>query len=44
MYKRMQFGQKRERFQGDPNQTELPFEAASVEVDKNKKWTTSINI
>ena len=27
MYKRMQFGQKRERFEGDPNQTELPFEA-----------------
>ncbi len=27
MYKRMQFGQKRERFEGDPNQTFLPFEA-----------------
>ena len=27
MYKRMQFGQKRERFEGDPNQTMLPFQA-----------------
>jgi transposase len=27
MYKRMQFGQKRERFEGDPNQAMLPFEA-----------------
>ncbi|HIX54307.1 MAG TPA: hypothetical protein H9853_04725, partial [Candidatus Sphingobacterium stercoripullorum] len=26
MYKRMQFGQKRERFEGDPNQIMLPFE------------------
>ena len=26
MYKRMQFGQKRERFEGDPNQVMLPFE------------------
>ncbi|WP_205943066.1 transposase, partial [Pedobacter frigidisoli] len=26
MYKRMQFGQKRERFEGDPNQAMLPFE------------------
>ncbi|MDQ1149259.1 IS66 family transposase [Sphingobacterium zeae] len=32
MYKRMQFGQKRERFEGDPNQTMLPFEAAPAEV------------
>ena len=32
MYKRMQFGQKRERFEGDPNQTSLPFEAAPAEV------------
>jgi len=32
MYKRMQFGQKRERFLGDPNQTMLPFEAAPAEV------------
>ncbi|MFC3562503.1 IS66 family transposase [Pedobacter jamesrossensis] len=27
MYKRMQFGQKRERFEGDPNQAMLPFGA-----------------
>ncbi|MBL1411576.1 IS66 family transposase [Sphingobacterium faecale] len=32
MYKRMQFGQKRERFEGDPNQTMLPFEADPAEV------------
>ena len=32
MYKRMQFGQKRERFEGDPNQTSLPFEAAPAEI------------
>lgn len=30
MYKRMQFGQKRERFEGDPNQTFLPFEAEPI--------------
>ena len=29
MYKRMQFGQKRERFEGDPNQTMLPFKTMS---------------
>lgn len=33
MYRRMQFGQKRERFEGDPNQTALPFEAEPVEVE-----------
>src|SRR5690606_31821623 len=37
MYKRMQFGQKRERFEGDPNQTELPFEAAPVEVEQQQE-------
>src|SRR5690606_21288814 len=36
-YKRMQFGQKRERFEGDPNQTELPFEAAPVEVEQQQE-------
>jgi len=36
MYKRMQFGQKRERFQGDPNQTLLPFEAELVEVQQQQ--------
>lgn len=30
MYKRMQFGQKRERFEGDPDQIMLPFNAESV--------------
>ena len=30
MLRRMQFGQKRERFEGDPNQTALPFEAVEV--------------
>lgn len=33
MYKRMQFGQKRERFEGDPNQTMLPFQAEPEEVE-----------
>lgn len=37
MYKRMQFGQKRERFEGDPNQTELPFEAAPAEVEQQQQ-------
>lgn len=32
MYKRMQFGQKRERFEGDPAQIALPFEAAVQQV------------
>ena len=32
MYKRMQFGQRRERFEGDSNQIALPFEAESAEV------------
>ena len=34
MYKRMQFGQKRERFEGDPNQTMLPFNAETTEVEQ----------
>src|SRR5690606_16734737 len=34
MLKRMQFGQKRERFEGDPNQTALPFEAEPAEVEQ----------
>lgn len=37
MYKRMQFGQKRERFEGDPNQTMLPFEAPPVEVQQQEQ-------
>jgi len=38
MYKRMQFGQKRERFEGDPNQMMLPFEvpAPVVEVQQEQ--------
>ena len=42
MYKRMQFGQKRERFEGDPAQIALPFEtpvdqiAAQEEILKEK--------
>src|SRR5256712_1352886 len=31
LLKRMQFGQKRERFEGDPSQGVLPFEATAVE-------------
>ena len=34
MLRRMQFGQKRERFEGDPNQTMLPFEAEPAEVER----------
>ena len=37
MYKRMQFGQKRERFDGDPNQTYLPFEADPTEVEQQQE-------
>jgi transposase len=37
MYKRMQFGQKRERFEGDPNQTALPFEAQSEELEQQQE-------
>eukprot|EP01034_Spumella_vulgaris_P021301 gene21301-27329_t len=32
MYKRMQFGQKRERFEGDPAQIALPFEAPADQI------------
>ncbi|MGJ1229127.1 IS66 family transposase [Sphingobacterium siyangense] len=37
MYKRMQFGQKRERFETDPNQTMLPFEAPCAEVEQQEQ-------
>ena len=37
MLKRMQFGQKRERFEGDPNQTELPFEAEPAEAEQQQE-------
>ncbi len=33
MYKRMQFGQKRERFEGDSNQTMLPFGAETLIIE-----------
>lgn len=39
MYKRMQFGQKRERFEGDPNQTALPFEAEAAEAEQQQEET-----
>ena len=37
MLRRMQFGQKRERFEGDPNQTLLPFEAEPAEVEQQQE-------
>ncbi|WP_367211263.1 IS66 family transposase [Sphingobacterium sp. R2] len=37
VYKRMQFGQKRERFESDPNQTMLPFEAPCAEVEQQEQ-------
>ncbi|SFT11728.1 IS66 family transposase [Sphingobacterium wenxiniae] len=37
MYKRMQFGQKRERFEGNPNQTELPFQSEPAEVERQQE-------
>ena len=37
MLRRMQFGQKRERFEGDPNQTALPFDASPVEVEQQQE-------
>jgi len=37
MFKRMQFGQKRERFEGDSNQTSLPFEADPVQVQQQQE-------
>lgn len=37
MLKRMQFGQKRERFEGDPDQTSLPFGAEPVEMEQQQE-------
>ena len=37
MLKRMQFGQKRERFEGDPNQAMLPFEADTLLVEQQQE-------
>ncbi|QNL49815.1 IS66 family transposase [Olivibacter sp. SDN3] len=39
MYKRMQFGQKRERFEGDPNQTTLPLQAEPTAVEQQQEET-----
>jgi len=37
MFQRMQFGQKRERFEGDPAQTMLPFNAEPAEVEHQQE-------
>lgn len=37
LYKRLQFGQKRERFEGDPAQGILPFEAPAEEMAKQEE-------
>lgn len=37
MFQRMQFGQKRERFEGDPAQTMLPFNADPAEVEHQQE-------
>ncbi|MHB1178231.1 MAG: IS66 family transposase [Daejeonella sp.] len=37
LFKRMQFGQKRERFEGDPAQGVLPFEAPAEDVAKQEE-------
>lgn len=37
MLRRMQFGQNRERFEGDPNQTMLPFEVEPAEVEQQQE-------
>src|SRR5690606_25184942 len=34
MLRRMQFGQSRERFEGDPNQTSLPFDAEPAAAEQ----------
>jgi len=39
MLRRMQFGQSRERFEGDPNQTTLPFDAEPAEVERQQEET-----
>ncbi len=37
MLQRMQFGQKRERFEGDPDQTMLPFNAEPAEAEQQQE-------
>lgn len=39
MYKRMKFGQSRERFEGDPNQLMLPFFAEPALAEKQEEET-----
>src|SRR5690606_38913238 len=39
MYRRMQFGQSRERFQGDPGQMSLPFEAEPAAAEQQQEET-----
>src|SRR5690606_10669060 len=36
MYKRMQFGQKRERFEGNPDQMALPFEVTAEKASEQE--------
>src|SRR5690606_10120577 len=37
MYRRMQFGQSRERLEGDPNQTSLPFDAEPAAAEQQQE-------
>src|SRR5690606_8290403 len=37
MFQRMQFGQKRERFEGDPGQMVLPFEADPAQMEQQQE-------
>src|SRR5690606_32082456 len=37
MLRRMQFGQKRERFEGDPGQMSLPFDAQPAEAQQQEE-------
>lgn len=37
MYKRMQFGQKRERFEGNPDQMALPFEVTAEKTSEQEE-------
>src|SRR5690606_25408105 len=39
MLQRMQFGQKRERFEGDPNQGVLPFDPEPTEKEQQQEET-----
>src|SRR5690606_8347447 len=37
MYRRMQFSQKRERFEGDPDQMSLPFDAEPAAAEQQQE-------